>query len=460
MSAQYTITKALQTVPAAHTFFVPAATQGSMPEHSFSNTLPITSPISSQPFASIRNDSTTIPITSQPSSSISNKQTFANFKAAICISKQGNAQDQSTKKPKSAVNHQFEKKAHHPIVDNTAPQLSVDKSANLVNLALSSNHDCAGPPSVLQKSTLPTEKINYTVDSHSVSISPPISVNTTINNVFGTPSPIHCHPQVIHTPLHTPDPFNSAVHTPHLTNMTPSSFHKGSTSLPCTANLKNHKISKHHNKFSPLSDHLWDDDGDGETWISDSYASEIDPLDENELHSHHLHVDQALNWGNMAEDESFHSWEAMNFPPLGESSLVTKQPSQSINNKTTEGSEYVPSPLKTRAQRQKKGQPLSLTKQLKAKKTVNRELKAYSRRSKSTAQPQTSDPDSFQWQLYEKDKKMREDETAVAKSNGEQHQWKVCVYAKSPIVTAGASGIISSPLNAENITIAHEEKAK
>ncbi|KAM7477909.1 hypothetical protein LguiA_026122 [Lonicera macranthoides] len=113
-----------------------------------------------------------------------------------------------------------------------------------------------------------------------------------------------------------------------------------------------------------------------------------------------------------------------NFPPLGESSLVTKQPSQSIKNKTTEGSEYVLSPLKTRAQRQKKDQPLSLTKQLKAKKTVNRELKAYSRRSKSAAQPQTSDPDVFQWQLYEKDKKMREDETAAAKSNDEQHQWK------------------------------------
>ncbi|KAM7485980.1 hypothetical protein LguiA_001989 [Lonicera macranthoides] len=417
LSAQYTVTEALQTVPAAPTFSVPAATQGSMPEHSFSNTLPIPSPISSQPFASTRNDSTTIPITSQPSSSISNKQTFANLfnqtkssppiplaplpvpyikgnlpaikldeevyqksvlacqlnligrislpkgeckslrklqeaqvidrsKAAICISKQGNAQDQSTKKPKSAVNHQFEKKAHHPIVDNTAPQLSVDKSADPVNLASSSNHDCAVPPSVLQKSTLPMEKTNYTVASHSVSISPPISVNTAINNAFGTPSPIHYHPQ-------------------------------------------------------PSQD-----------------------------------------------------------TPLGESSHVAKQPSQSINNKTTEGSEYVPSPLKTRAQRQKKGQPLSLTKQLKAKKAVNRELKAYSIRSKSTAQPQTSDPDAFQWQLYEKEEKMREDETAAAKSNDEQHQWKVCVYAKSPIVTAGASGTISSPLHAENITIAHEEKAK
>ncbi|KAM7477908.1 hypothetical protein LguiA_026121 [Lonicera macranthoides] len=75
-------------------------------------------------------------------------------------------------------------------------ELSVDKSTNLVNLSSSSNNDCAVPPSVLQKSTLPMEKTNYTVASHSVSISPPISVNTAINNEFGTPSPVHCHPQL------------------------------------------------------------------------------------------------------------------------------------------------------------------------------------------------------------------------------------------------------------------------
>ncbi|KAM7469417.1 hypothetical protein LguiA_007600 [Lonicera macranthoides] len=46
-------------------------------------------------------------------------------------------------------------------------------------------------------------------------------------------------------------------------------------------------------------------------------------------------------------------------------------------------------------------------------------------KSKSTAQPQTSDPDVFQWQLYEKDKKNREDEAAATIANDEQHQWKV-----------------------------------
>ncbi|KAM7485822.1 hypothetical protein LguiA_001831 [Lonicera macranthoides] len=205
-------------------------------------------------------------------------------------------------------------------------------------------------------------------------------------------------------------------------------------------------------------------------------------------------MDQALDWGKMADDEPFQSWEAradaqfasatarnenteaciqlqrddnssilnQNFPPLKEDSPAilnshgNKFP-HSIDTSSLGGSEYAPSPLKTRAQRQKKGQPLPLTKQMK---TVNRELKAYSRKSKSTAQPQTSNPDAFQWQLYEKDKKKREDEATTTIANDEQHQWKVCVYAKSPIVTAGASGTISSPLNAENITIAHEEKAK
>ncbi|KAM7523658.1 hypothetical protein LguiA_013560 [Lonicera macranthoides] len=79
---------------------------------------------------------------------------------------------------------------------------------------------------------------------------------------------------------------------------------------------------------------------------------------------------------------------------------------------------YLRSVMSTKA---KKGQPLPLTKQMQ---TVNRELKAYSRKSKSTAQPQTSNPDAFQWQLYEKDKKKREDEATTTIANNELHQWK------------------------------------
>ncbi|KAM7497220.1 hypothetical protein LguiA_021634 [Lonicera macranthoides] len=165
---------------------------------------------------------------------------------------------------------------------------------------------------------------------------------------------------------------------------------------------------------------------------------------------------------NLSAQDDNSSILNQNFPPLKENSPAIlnshgNKSSRSINNSSLGGSEYAPSPLKTRAQRQKKGQPLPLTKQMK---TVNRELKAYSRKSKSTVQPQTSNPDAFQWQIYEKDKKKREDEAAATIANDEQHQWKVCVYAKSPIVTAGASGTISSPLSAKNITIAHEEKAK
>lgn len=127
----------------------------------------------------------------------------------------------------------------------------------------------------------------------------------------------------------------------------------------------------------------------------------------------------------MADDELFQSWEAMgnakfeetiaknqnhikkyciqlhqddnssilnqNSPPLGKGSPVTlkfieSRSSQSINNPTSNGTEYVLSFLETRAQRQKKDQPLSITKQVKAKKVVNRELKALSRRSKSSVQ--------------------------------------------------------------------------
>ena len=255
-----------------------------------------------------------------------------------------------------------------------------------------------------------------------------------------------------------------------------TSSHRGSTSLPCTANLKNHKYTRHHNRYSPLSDHMWDDDGDGETWISDSNASETEHMADKELHEHQLNMDKTLDWGNMAEDEPFQSWEAradaqfeatiarndnaecriqlqqadnssilnQNFPPLREGSPVTlysheSKSSQSINTSTSGGSEYAPSPLKTRAQRQKKGQHLSLTKQLKTKKAANRELKALSRGSKTTTHSKPSDPDEFQWLIYEKDKKKREDDAATANNSEDQHQWKVCVYQKHRDTT-NASG--------------------
>lgn len=34
-------------------------------------------------------------------------------------------------------------------------------------------------------------------------------------------------------------------------------------------------------------------------------------MDDNEFHAHHLNAMQALDWGNMDEDEPLQSWEAM-----------------------------------------------------------------------------------------------------------------------------------------------------
>ncbi|KAM7469416.1 hypothetical protein LguiA_007599 [Lonicera macranthoides] len=45
------------------------------------------------------------------------------------------------------------------------------------------------------------------------------------------------------------------------------------SSIPSTSNLKHYSKVRHHNKFDRLSDHFWDDDGEGETWISDSNSS-------------------------------------------------------------------------------------------------------------------------------------------------------------------------------------------
>ena len=79
---------------------------------------------------------------------------------------------------------------------------------------------------------------------------------------------------------------------------------------------------------------------------------------------------------------------------------------------------------------------------MKAKKAANRELKALLRGSKSTMQSKPSDPDEYQWQIYEKDKKKREDEAATTyvHSNEDQHQWKVCVYPQNKKDKAETSG--------------------
>ena len=254
--------------------------------------------------------------------------------------------------------------------------------------------------------------------------------------------------------------------------------------LPCTSNLKRHYKNRHHNRFEPLNDHLWDDDGDGENWISDSNASETDPITDNEHHSNQLNVDQALNWGNMAEDDTIQSWEAMadanyeaiiaknqahneecciqlhqndnssilnqNFPPLGEGSPVNSFSASHTMNASSSGSEYVPSPLKTRAQRQKEGTSvLPLHKQKKLSKAAKREANALLRLSKPSTNTHRQDPDEYQWNLLLADQKTRAEASVAAITSldqplenrdivptttdaNEKHQpWKVCVYARN-----------------------------
>lgn len=87
-----------------------------------------------------------------------------------------------------------------------------------------------------------------------------------------------------------------------------STLYRGGTSLPCIAILKNHKSSIHHNKYSPITDQLGDNDGDGETWISYSNASEANLITDNEPLLHQLNVNQALHWK---------IWQMMSYFNLG-----------------------------------------------------------------------------------------------------------------------------------------------
>ena len=94
------------------------------------------------------------------------------------------------------------------------------------------------------------------------------------------------------------------------------------------ASLTQHYTRARHNKFSPLSEHLFDDDGDGETWThsSDENSSEnneefndsigcYSPAGSNHFIAVHnppkLNVNEALNWATMADDPTIQSWEAL-----------------------------------------------------------------------------------------------------------------------------------------------------
>jgi len=300
-------------------------------------------------------------------------------------------------------------------------------------------------------------------------------------------------------------PLSSSGHSSHGRHLT----------VPYPLHFTRTRVS---NKYSPLSEHLLDDDdGDGEAWDHssddnsrenqekvDNYVGFYSPAGSNQFvavqNPPSLNVNEALNWGNMAEEELFQSWEAradaefeatiaksnindeciqllqvdkssimnQHFTPLENSTspasiqhknntlpsshqkFAHTQSSHSSSSGTNQSessvSEYIPSPIKTRAQRQRGGtNVLPLHKQKKLSKAAKREASALARLSKSSTTPIRHDPDEYQWQLLLADQKKRAmDNTAntslqpsldlreVAADPSDEHSktWKVCVFAK------------------------------
>ncbi|KAM7496396.1 hypothetical protein LguiA_020810 [Lonicera macranthoides] len=233
------------------------------------------------------------------------------------------------------------------------------------------------------------------------------------------------------------------------------------------------------NQYAALTNH-WEDDGDGQY-----YAHEDDEDDDDEDHSQSIDDDNhyfaashtmGRNWEALIDEPPFQSWEEradaafaaatadheesshlhedespsaliQDFPPLPTQPNASHSPTispilvpyspvalpsqksrftQNSHSSSHGGSEFVHSPIQTRAQRQKKTTALSLNKQQKMKKTTLREAKAIARRSTSNSHVHPLDPDAFQWQLYEKDKKKREAETAASEKPPEVAQSNSC----------------------------------
>ena len=255
------------------------------------------------------------------------------------------------------------------------------------------------------------------------------------------------------------------------------------TPTPNNRTLSHNTYKKRfHNQFDPLSH--WEGDGEGEHW--DIFGETDDEIEESHNDDNHqkvhtsfgshkemmleapsLKVSDALNWGNMAEDEPFQSWEAKAdsafeaatngdnaqlccllgednrssvleqdspppqknhlsigtslspnsspFVPTYISSSPTYEASHNSIASKSSNSVYAPSPIMTRAQRKNKSNALSITKQQKLKKAANRESKALSRISKSKFSVHTSplDPDEVQWQICLKDIKQIEDDAKL-----------------------------------------------
>ncbi|KAM7485818.1 hypothetical protein LguiA_001827 [Lonicera macranthoides] len=108
--------------------------------------------------------------------------------------------------------------------------------------------------------------------------------------------------------------------------------------------------------------------------------------------------------------------------PLVYYSTGTTHPASSdrklCSTANSSGSEYVPSPLKTTAQRQKTGTTvLPLQKQKKMSKAAKREANAVSRLAKSKPSLKNHNPDEFQWKTLLADQKKGQEEEKAIKNN-------------------------------------------
>ncbi|KAM7477298.1 hypothetical protein LguiA_025511 [Lonicera macranthoides] len=174
-----------------------------------------------------------------------------------------------------------------------------------------------------------------------------------------------------------------------------------------------------------------------------------------------LSFSEALDWGNMAEDEPLPSWEAcadaafeaatirnraqtcyllkddssssilnQDFTPLQGNIAISSQSPPSTNSRPishtshspiantpsptdpypSSGSNYTPTP---QPKHQKTKNVLPIHKQKKMSKAAKREANAFSRNSKHNSNSLSHDPDEYQWQVLLADQKKRETEAAA-----------------------------------------------
>ncbi|KAM7509733.1 hypothetical protein LguiB_008608 [Lonicera macranthoides] len=276
-------------------------------------------------------------------------------------------------------------------------------------------------------------------------------------------------------PKNQNNPAKSQIHS--------SSFYKQKTPTPSTNRSlpipSNSFKNKHrfHNQYDPISDLHWEGDGEGENW--DILGSSDDDFDNDHnddmLHEGYpgigrnqetayaatnLSFSDAIDWGNMAEDEPLPSWEAcadanfkdalkgkshnccllkqdssssilnQTFPPLqnplappsnSPPSTIsrpihlqhpsTTTTSTAKSSSSSGGSEFAPG---TKPKHPKATTSL-LHKQKKLSKAAKREANALARLSKPSTAIPNQDPDQYQWNLLLADQAKRAEKAASSK---------------------------------------------